>query len=307
MNATYRYSLFGLSVESAIPLPDLAEVEGAGPTDVSIVWGQLAAPAPATAGFHVDGDAFVLSVPEVASYRVEGGTRITVDAMPGVPERNVRLYLLGSAFGALIHQRGLLPLHANAVEIDGRAIAFTGTSGEGKSTLAAWFHDQGFPVIADDVCVIGFDGGQPSVLPGLPRLRLWEDALEASGRQSIDHERSYAGDDQWNKFDVQLDRTVGSATRTPLAAIFRLGRGEELRVTRLTGIDAAEAVFANTYRGALVYALDRHMAHWSEVVRLVRSVHVYDLERRWSAADFEAGCRDILEAAQARLADSVSA
>ena len=42
---------------------------------------------------------------------------------PGASSRNVRVFLLGSAFGALLHQRGLLPLHANAVEVDGRAVA----------------------------------------------------------------------------------------------------------------------------------------------------------------------------------------
>ena len=61
--------------------------------------------------------------------------------------------------GAALHQRGILPLHANAVEIDHRAVAFMGASGAGKSTLAAWFHDQGYPILADDVCVIRADDG----------------------------------------------------------------------------------------------------------------------------------------------------
>ena len=74
-----------------------------------------------------------------------------------VPDANIRLYLLGSAMGVLLHQRGLLPLHANAVEIDGKAFAFMGASGSGKSTLAAWFHDHGYRIIADDVCAVRFE------------------------------------------------------------------------------------------------------------------------------------------------------
>ena len=82
---------------------------------------------------------------------------IVAEPRQGVPDSNVRLFLLGSAMGALLHQRGLLPLHTNAVEVGGRAFAFMGKSGAGKSTLAAWFHDRGFRIVADDVCVVGFD------------------------------------------------------------------------------------------------------------------------------------------------------
>ena len=78
----------------------------------------------------------------------------------------------------ILHQRSLLPLHANAMVVEGRAIGFMGHPGAGKSTLAAWFHDRGFDVLADDVCVVtpGPDG-RPLAHPGIPRLRLWREAL----------------------------------------------------------------------------------------------------------------------------------
>ena len=120
----------------------------------------------------------LLVVDKTARYFVADGSRIVVQPEEGASSRNVRLFLLGSAFGLLLHQRGLLPLHANAVEIDGRAVAFAGGPGAGKSTLAAWFSDRGFALIADDVAVIDFEGKTPIIQPGLPRLRLWERAIE---------------------------------------------------------------------------------------------------------------------------------
>ena len=129
-----------------------------------------------------------------------------------MPERNVRLFLLGSAFGVLLHQRGLLPLHANAIEIDGRAVAFMGPSGAGKSTLAAWFHDRAFRVIADNVCAISRNSeGRRQAAPGLPRLRLWAEALELMGRSSHALNRSFVDDDD-EKFDVPMD----PASRSPI-------------------------------------------------------------------------------------------
>ena len=113
----------------------------------------------------------IVAVEGIAEYAVEGGRKIWVKPAENAPTRNVRLFLLGSVMGLLLHQRGDLPLHANAIEIDGKALAFAGPSGSGKSTLAGAFHDRGYRVIADDVCVVrsvGGSGGSRGALPPVP-------------------------------------------------------------------------------------------------------------------------------------------
>ena len=169
-----HYRLFGLHLCSALDLPELCSDTLGGDPDVHIRM---------TRSDVTDSEASLV-IDGIARFAVRNGNEIIVSPEPGVPERNVRLYLLGSAMGILLHQRGLLPLHANAIEIDGKAVAFMGPSGSGKSTLAAWFHDQGYCVIADDVLVVRFDQeGQAQACAGLPRLRLWKDVLEATGRR----------------------------------------------------------------------------------------------------------------------------
>ena len=111
------YQVFGLRIRSEVPLPELFPALGDGDADVTIRRGSIAA-VDGVSGVRSEDGALLLTVPDVGRYRIEGGHEIIVDPNTGVPERNVRLYLLGSAFGALLHQRGLLPLHANAVEID---------------------------------------------------------------------------------------------------------------------------------------------------------------------------------------------
>ncbi|MFL6751761.1 MAG: hypothetical protein ACJ8FL_00820 [Sphingomicrobium sp.] len=276
------YQIFGLNVRSDIALPELLSApEGLEP-DVTVRVGNADAREPGRAGLHAKGEALIFVVPEIARYRIEQGRDVVVEPAPGAPERNVRLYLLGSVFGAILHQRGLLPLHANAVEIDGKAVAFMGASGEGKSTLAAWFHDRGHRVIADDVCVIGFDEtSRAMVRPGLPRLRLWKEALEATGRVANDFPRSWEGDDDWDKFDVPLPRGVVASSPVELAAAYLLCRGDRLEITRLGGLEAIEAAMENTYRGQHIAIAGDPKVHWESCVRLVGTTPVFRLARPW--------------------------
>ena len=300
------YSVFGLSVRSEVPLPELFATDREGVADVTIERGDIPAPAGAPPGLSVVDDGLLLIVPGVARYRVAEGRSITVDADRDVPARNVRLFLLGSAFGALLHQRGLLPLHANAVEVGGRAVAFMGESGAGKSTLAAAFHDLGCKVIADDVCVVGFDpSGAPYAAPGLPRLRLWAEALELMGRDTAGFDHSYVTDEEFDKFDVPLEPSSAVRSAMPLSALYLLARGSDFAIERLSGVDAAEAVFANTYRGAFVSAAGGQQSHWLSAMAVVKRLPVFRASRVWDLAKLTDQCRRLLaHAEQAAVAQS---
>ena len=296
MTSPGDWSVFGLVIRSEIPLPELFPCESSAAADVVISAGKLPEAAEAPAGLSVADRALLLVIPGVAKFRIANGRSITVEAEAGVPERNVRLYLLGSAFGALLHQRGLLPLHANAVDIGGTSIAFMGESGAGKSTLAAAFRDRGYRVIADDVCVVGFDAdGNACAKPGLPRLRLWAEALEVMGHGTAGFEHSYVGDEQFEKFDVPLDPSSAVRSDTPLSGLYLLARGDEFSIDRLTGLEAADAVFANTYRGAFVSAANGQENHWASAVRLVRTLPVFRAAREWNLARLDEQCRMLLE------------
>jgi hypothetical protein len=284
----FDYRLFGLRVRSDLKLPELRAIEDGADPEVVI---RIDHGAGAEAQIRIDG---------IADFHVLAGNEIRVRPELEASERNVRLYLLGSAMGLLLHQRGLLPLHANAVEIDGQAIAFMGPSGSGKSTLAAWFHDRGFRVIADDVCVVHFDDeGRPVVRDGLPRLRLWKEVLEATGREPAEFDRSYAGADDWEKYDVPLASQTQSVGETCLAAIYLLDRAESPQIEPLRGAQAAEALFANTYRGHFVPETGGAQLHWEACLALVRTTPIFRAARRWDLKRIDAETKPLLDHAHA--------
>lgn len=304
--ATFDYRLFGLQISSEIELPELPAVQVSSQPDVTIRIGKVpSVPVSGGEGPHAVQGGLILAIRRVGRFFMKDGAEIIADPDPNVPEGNVRLFLLGSAMGALLHQRGLLPLHANAVEIDGKAVAFMGESGAGKSTLAAWFHDRGLPIIADDVCVVRFDdAGRAHVSPGLPRLRLWKEALEASGREASLHMLSYAGGRDIEKYDVPIPTRSVALAELGLAGIYLLGRGDELKISRLHGVEAAEAVLANTYRGRYVPAAKSVREYWGSCVGLVRGTPVFSVRRSWGLEALDGQCVQMLEHARQLIFES---
>ena len=284
----HRYSVFGLRIASEICLPELHEACATLPVDVEIREGRVDAPAELRDGYSAGPGGTVLSIPKVGRYLVRDGKEIVLDADPESSDRNRRLYLLGSALGALLHQRGLMPLHANTVVVGDRAIAFSGHSGAGKSTIAAWFHDRGYPVLTDDVCVLTFGpDGRPLAQPGIPRLRLWEEALKASGRDSGDHPRSF---DDMDKYDVPIGATA-ALEAVPLDRVYLLRKAEAdaapATIRRLVGAEAVDALVANTYRGAYLQAIGGTGTHLMTCVRIARTVRIFEASRRWGFDAFD--------------------
>lgn len=291
-----EYTIFGLYVRSRLELPELIAAAGTAVPDVQIDFGSVPQPPGAQEGLVRVGDALVLLVPDVARYRIQGGTTVIVDPLPGVPTSNIRLFLLGSAFGALLHQRGLLPLHANAVSVNGKIVAFMGASREGKSTLAAWFHDHGFRPIADDVAVVRFEtGGRASVAPGQQRLRLWRETLEATGRDASAYARSFAGRDDLEKYDVPLDAPHARLDHDTLAAIYLLATADEFSIEPLVGLDAVDAIFSHTYRGHYVDDSGSREQHWKSAVALAQSTPIFRLARQRNLSLMDDNGRLILD------------
>ncbi len=185
----YSYIAYGLGIQSELHLPELTEAEvGA---DVVIRLGKVSrSPAEqAVTGKTPAGNEFWMTADEVCFFREEVGAflmrkgrEIVVDPAPGAEERLIRLFVWGSVLAVTLHLRGLLVLHASAVEMNGGAVAFLGGPGWGKSTTAAALHARGYRMVTDDVLAVDLDGGNsPTALPAFPQFKLWPEAAIALG------------------------------------------------------------------------------------------------------------------------------
>jgi hypothetical protein len=120
--------------------------------------------------------------------------------------------------------RGAIPLHACAVEVDGRAILICGAGGAGKSTLTAGLIAEGAKFIADDLTAVvpSLDGTRLFVPPGRPVIRLHPAIAGWIGCMAREPE----ADDPGGKW-LARPSTAAISGGAPLAAMLLLGHAKE--------------------------------------------------------------------------------
>lgn len=182
----YLYRAYGLALSSPLELPFPAAPKGQADVNVTLVSSGNGAGAGEVAHHHWNGEPgrFILSVQGVAEYCVEGGNSITITAASGASTSDLVAFLMSSAIGVLLQQRGTLPLHASAVATDRGALLIAGKSGAGKSTTMAALTQRGFAMMSDDITPVILDGATPVARPAYPSSRLWGDALQGLGQSA---------------------------------------------------------------------------------------------------------------------------
>jgi hypothetical protein len=215
---------------------------------------------------------------------VSSGETICLREEPDARPQLVRLYLLGSAWGALLHQRGELALHAGVTaQPDGDALVFCGPQGAGKSSLVAALLRRGHLLVSDDLTRLEIPpNGPPQVWPALPRLKLSGDALVRSGFDPGGLEP----DGTLPKLQLPWDEGVVDGPR-PLRRVYILAWGE-LRLRRLTGVAALrELARGCLYRPQLLASAAEQAAHWQLCEEIAQRVEVWELSRPqdWEALE----------------------
>jgi len=271
----YRYA--GLWVESELALPEWAAFESQQPPGGADVLIRLNpareqdGPAPA-----VEPGAYAFNILETAHYQVMSGREISITPTSDAGEREMRLFLLGSAWGALCYQRGLLALHASVIQIDGQVVAFCGPSGSGKSTLAASLIQHGGRLVSDDLCCIEIGADEARVYPSAPRLKLWRTALKRLGLESAAMEQDHF---RLDKFHLAHKQAAPSGAPLSLNAVYLLKWGDP-GLARLRGLQAvSRLVSAATYHPELLEPLDCTRAHWQRCLQLARLAPIWELSR----------------------------
>ncbi len=297
----HRYSLHGLIIASELELPELTPSSSNAQHDVAIVRGSVpdSLDGPTCTGlrWQVGLGAFLFEVEGLARYLVSDGKQITVEAVDASTggAGDVRLYLLGTGIGCLLHQRGLLPLHASAVATPSGTWAFTGPSGAGKSTIAAWLkRREGWPVLSDDVIVVDDSRPEPRLQVGPPRIKLWRDALESLDIATDGLVRDMTRLDKFHVVTTPTDANTGGSFRA-LVLLDVVDGDEPAELLPMRGHDAVAVVMASVYRMELAEHLRSPGELFLQCARLAGQIRVFRFRRPRSLGGFDAALGPLLD------------
>ena len=177
----FYYYVHGLNLQSDIELPNFVGFQNdrqtKKPCDVVIRRKGLPPPMPEYDGEteyyrRISPQEALLYHKSVGTVIVRNGCEIIVYPTADADEWTIKLFLIGTILAITLYQRGMLVLHGSAIRINGAAVAFVGTSGVGKSSIAAALHARGHAVISDDIIPIDLDTDLPLALPGFPMLKM---------------------------------------------------------------------------------------------------------------------------------------
>jgi hypothetical protein len=238
----HYYSAYSLRIGSEIPLLELPPAPGGGDVDI-----RLRQPRPVNGAQSIrwnsdSGPDAHFSYPRAGQFHVSGGRKVVVTPEPGVESALLRLYIQGMMLAAILHQRGLFVLHSSIVSSGGRCIAFVGSVGAGKSTMASGFHARGWSVVADDNAAIDLEKSPPMVMPAFPSLKIYPAVAAALGYDQTDLRPVHDSQPK----QAQPVVSGFSTAPVPLDAIYVLDREAPPEISRLSAVESVTELIRNS-------------------------------------------------------------
>lgn len=278
---TYHYTVFSLVISFPFPCPFLQLIPVTDEPDIEVIEGSV----PRILENSVLSDQNWQAAPgrfllrggrRVGRFLVLNGNRITIQRSPHAEDELLWAILLNSVLAALLHQRGLLVLHANVIVTPRGVVAISGDPGAGKSTTIATLIKQGCLMVTDDLTALQLSPeNQIIALPGLPKMNLCEDAALRLGYDSKNLQRSPIFG---NKFIIPVTHDCMEARPVVLNTIYLLQTysGNQLRLTSLSGVEKFAALQDCIYGPQFVEELP-DLFKFSSI--LIDQVNIVRLER----------------------------
>ncbi|MBN2813715.1 MAG: hypothetical protein JXQ80_06525 [Bacteroidales bacterium] len=290
----YSYRAYGLSIASQIPVTGFEPAPVAEP-DVVIRVGEvpenLGNMVNQTAFYQSTANEFLLTTTKVGNIYIVNGKEIVVQPAVDPSDNNLSTYIVGMAFGAVMHQRRLLPLHASTVIYKDKCLMFAGRSGAGKTTIAAALIADGATLVADDISVVDFANETPAIRPAFPTLKIWADSLQHVG---IETKGLTPVQNESQKYYLPVNSFSNRLTAIHQVFILLPQNNPGIEIKKLTGVDKFQALKKYTYlfRGIPHTGLEQN--HFVLVNQLAQRVPVDMLMRPVGAINTEEMVRAIV-------------
>jgi len=220
---------------------------------------------------------FFMQVDGVGKFYANDGKLVEYAPAVKASVSTIELYMNGSVFGAILHQRQILPIHGSSFAKGGRGFIISGESGAGKSSLTTAFCLNGDDFLTDDVTPIEFINEEPQILPYSDRIKLWEDSLKQLQKEA-DPLKKIMPDEE--KFYFPVKRT--HSEKIPLKALFII-EPKEIQKTNIQPVEKIMAIPAlqnQIYRYWFLAGIP-HLKeiYFHKLASIGRQIPVFQVER----------------------------
>lgn len=226
---------------------------------------------------------FEISVYDVATYRVKEGRHIDIIPFEGADKESIELFLNGSVLGAVLFQRGIIPLHGSSFIYKGKGIIVCGASGVGKSSVTAAFCKRGAEFVNDDITPVIISSPSPSspsspeILPIYSTIKLWEDSLLDLGYQQDGLAKIRPA---LQKFYLPIEKSNNSKVKLDTVIIMVAHQSEEFKSESLTGIEKYNLLRKNIYRKSYLRGMpETSKKFFSQLIKIASEVDVILITR----------------------------
>jgi hypothetical protein len=273
-----RYSVFGLCLESNRSLPGLApgDPHESADTRIDVETGHTFPVDPDETCYYTSdwldhrtgleglkiyrssGDgSFTFRYAEGVEFRIDAASRhIAARFAPHSSLVDMAAFLTGPVLAFVLRMRGVIALHASAIDVGGKAIVLAGDAFAGKSTTAVMFARLGCRILTEDVAPLMVDGGDTAVHSGCTEVALRPVAVEHLFG-SADALPRFS--ENWDKrrLDLAGDGMFASGP-LPLAAVYMLtnkpGIADSPSLLPMSSGQAMVELLANIYANRLLHA-----------------------------------------------------
>ena len=220
---------------------------------------------------------FALEVEGVAWFYAKNGNYIEVCPYENYNQHTVELYLNGSVYGAILHQRSILPLHGSSFNYLGNGILVCGESGVGKSSITASFSLNGAAFLTDDITPVLFTDNKPRIWAMSDRIKLWADSLEQlkqekKGLHQIDAETE--------KFFFPMIHDKGETHSLHQVFLLAIHDHLEVKFQEITGIEKFTALRNEIYRSEYLLGMqESEPAYFNQIACLSKDISVIKVLR----------------------------
>ena len=198
--------------------------------------------------FYRCGDGYLLRFPELADFEVSAdGTRVVTYPAIETDEATIEHLYINQLIPLALSRQGQPTFHASVVTVTGGAVAFLGSSGMGKSTLAASYALNDGAFLTDDGLLIEETADGCMAKPSHASLRLWEDSVEALVVDDVPKASQITYSSKARL--LAGDALAYSDQQAPLQAAFVLSSADakEVEISSLSGLNRYMAWLENSF------------------------------------------------------------